>query len=345
MKIQLIQRDGKLSNHALMLLSEYHKRKGDEVRYFRWPCQPWGDKSYCSTLFTWNRHDLPSWAEIGGTGYDTTKVLPGEVEKCRPDYTLYPGMDYSIGYTFRSCPRGCEFCVVGSSGYNSDKKHYSIYQFWNSKFRTIMLLNNNTFYDPDWKKTFWEIWDNDLTVWDGNGYDARLLDPEKLEYLYRTRWKFAVHFAFDRHEDWEQIEKALKLVASSPLMHRVIWYVMVGWKYTFQQDLDRINLIRSYRQRVYALQFRHNDPVYMALKRWTFRRGVFFSVPFRDFVANYNTRGQKIKRSERIRSEITRNLGGRRGVRSGRWDGDVNAKTFKIQPEQNQVGYDHRFQE
>jgi len=308
MKIQLIERDGKFPNNALLRLGGWHFQHGDEVRLFRWPCEPWGDKAYCSTLFSWSKSDLPDWAEIGGPGYDLVKVLPPEIENTRPLYSLYPDWQLSTGYTFRHCPRHCEFCIVGKLGNNEDKKHYSIYDWWDPSFKSIMLLNNNTFYDPKWRETFHEIWDNDLMMWDGNGYDARLLDEEKIEYLYRSKWKHGVHFAFDRHEDWSLIEKACKLICSSPLRNFAVWYVMTGWKYTFQQDLDRINLLRDYGMGVQALQFRQHDPVYMALYRWTFNRRVFFKVSFRDFVFNFNRDGPKWRKSDDIRDKIKRNL-------------------------------------
>jgi radical SAM superfamily enzyme YgiQ (UPF0313 family) len=40
------------------------------------------------------------------------KVLPDEIENLKPDYSLYPGFDYSIGFSTRGCFRNCHFCVV-----------------------------------------------------------------------------------------------------------------------------------------------------------------------------------------------------------------------------------------
>src|SRR5699024_10898802 len=63
----------------------------------------------------------------GGTGYaihlvdgkevfdrDAHKDLPDEIEKCFPDYSIYPQFDFAVSMTSRGCPRGCSFCHVAA---------------------------------------------------------------------------------------------------------------------------------------------------------------------------------------------------------------------------------------
>lgn len=49
----------------------------------------------------------------GGTGYDIEKVLPIEVDRLQPDYSIY-NIDSNLSYGFltRGCPNRCKWCVV-----------------------------------------------------------------------------------------------------------------------------------------------------------------------------------------------------------------------------------------
>ena len=118
MKILLVQVDGKMPNLALMKISSYYKSKGHETGFgFAKP-----DKVYVSCIFSKNlghasgiRHYYPD-AEfhIGGPGMERPNSLPEEMEHVMPDYSLYPDMDYSMGFTTRGCIRKCAFCIAVS---------------------------------------------------------------------------------------------------------------------------------------------------------------------------------------------------------------------------------------
>ena len=140
-KINLLAPDSNMSNLACMKISSYHKAKGDEVT-FNFPLQP-ADYTYASILFSWTPDPYANM--IGGSKYPQI-FLPDDINKCFPDYSLYPNLDYSLGYTYRACPRKCWFCVVPLQC--QDKTHYSISTFHNPKFKKICLMNNNTLADP-----------------------------------------------------------------------------------------------------------------------------------------------------------------------------------------------------
>lgn len=66
----------------------------------------------------------------GGTGYCITTVdgkeiydkakdhqLSPEVERCFPDYSLYPQYHYAVAMTSRGCPRKFPFCHVYANHY------------------------------------------------------------------------------------------------------------------------------------------------------------------------------------------------------------------------------------
>jgi len=320
MKVQLIQFDHPWPNHALMQLSTFHKEKGDQVKFFKGQCDQWGDVSYRSILFKWGKSGLPSWGINGGPGFDPKIGLPDKVRRCRPDYSLYPKNRASWGYTFHHCPRRCDFCVVGDMPANKDKKHYSIWSFHDKKYKKIVLLNNNTFFDPDWRLTFHEVWEAGLSIVDLNGYDARLLDKEKVDYMQRTKWGSPVHFAFDRSQDWEAIEKALSLLRGTKLGRISSFYVMLNYKSDRADGMARIMLIRSYGIRAIALQFNKNDLWSKKVKIWTLNRKAFFGVKFEDFLDTHDLRISRMSEDEKLKYDcetIFRPRGKRLVLKSG----------------------------
>lgn len=99
-------------NLALMKLSAWHKQKGDTVEWFI-PLMQY-DVVYSSKVFTFTPVDpyLPDNTIKGGTGYGIYKDLPEEIDRMKPDYSIYPSIDYAIGYLTRGCIRKCPWCVV-----------------------------------------------------------------------------------------------------------------------------------------------------------------------------------------------------------------------------------------
>ena len=222
-------------NLALMKLSTWHKQRGDTVT-LNMPIIPC-DYSYASILFEKNIK-LFFADEFGGPAFPKNR-LTDIVERLKPDYNLY-NIDYSLGYTFRPCFRRCDFCKVRKMNH-PDQDHHSIWEFHDSKFKNICLLNNNTFMDNQWQETFEEIWDAKLSVIDENGYDLRLLDDEKCEALKKTKFVGKLHFAWDRIEDETKILKGLSLLRKWKI--RVHVYVLIGYDTTQEQDLHRCQKI------------------------------------------------------------------------------------------------------
>lgn len=140
-------------NLALMKLSAYHKGRGDEV-YLNQPLdQP--ALTYGSCVFTWNakmQASIPHGAPTGGSGLSLDKELSAEVEHIMPDYSLYSGVDYSLGFTSRGCIRKCPWCIVPEKE-GAMQAWTRIYEFWNRQHRKILLLDNNLLAAPNWRLT------------------------------------------------------------------------------------------------------------------------------------------------------------------------------------------------
>ena len=134
-----------------------------------------------------------------------------------------------------------------------DIDHHSIWEFHDMRFNKICLLNNNTFMDSQWKETFEEIWDADLSIIDENGYDLRLLDNEKCEVLKKTKFVGSIHFAWDRIKDETKILKSLALLQKWKIRGYI--YVLIGYDTTQEEDLYRCQKIIDLGHDPYIMPF------------------------------------------------------------------------------------------
>ena len=144
MRVGLIDADGgKFPNLALMKLSAHHKAIGDHVEWVNY----WQDydKVYISKVFSYTPEpDTVIRCDnivAGGTGYSLDNTLPDEIERCFPDYSIYPCVSYAIGFLTRGCSRNCPFCIVNKKE-GSCHRVASLSDFWSGQ-REIKLLDPN----------------------------------------------------------------------------------------------------------------------------------------------------------------------------------------------------------
>jgi hypothetical protein len=257
-----------------MKISAWHKEQGDDVELNFPLCN--ADFTYASLLFDWTPE--PYADLIGGSKYPHIKLDP-EIDQMKPDYELYPRIDYSLGYTYKACPRTCDFCVVPKQ--HNEETHYSIWSFHDPKFKKVCLLNNNTLADPYWRDTFDEIIDADLTVIDENGYDARSITEEVADYLKRLKFDNRIHVAWDYMEHEEEILRGicnLKKVG----VYGITCYVLIGHT-THEEDLYRV-LVLAQDMGIdpFVMPIDKHNPYQSAFARWV-NRYIYKSVPFHKY--------------------------------------------------------------
>jgi len=132
---------------GLMKISTFHKRRGDEVLFYKGTRAEIRDQNwhtiYIATMFTYQwkttihtikfyqRNKVKAPVKVGGvlasllahdleeeTGIKPHVGLYKKVDRLPPDYHLFDGVyeypvhDASIGYTTRGCIRRCQFCAV-----------------------------------------------------------------------------------------------------------------------------------------------------------------------------------------------------------------------------------------
>lgn len=300
MRIALIDVDGhNFPSLPIMKLSAWHRQQGDTVGWYN-PLTAWQnppDRVYMSKVFTFTP-DYPhpvNGKEIirGGTGYsypDGKPDLPPEVEHACPDYDLYPELtrDTAYGFLTRGCPRGCDFCIVGGKEGRMSHKVADLAEFWRGQ-KNIVLLDPNFFACPDWRELSGQLIGSRAWIDFSQGCDIRTMTPEKTTYLKRMKIK-QIHFAWDRYE-----EKGLVIPKLEEFKRLTGWgywkmgvYVLTNFDTTFEQDLERVCILRDLGYSPYVMIYNKQDvpkghPL-RRLQRWVNSRTAFQAVKrFEDF--------------------------------------------------------------
>ncbi len=242
-------------NLALMKLSAYHKARGDDVT-LNFPLA--ADITYGSCVFTWNKEKANGLAaQFGGGGIDIIAKLPSEIEHIMPDYDLYPNSDASIGYTSRGCSRDCPWCKVrAKEGFI--QAWASPREFYDPRFKRMLLLDNNTLAAPNWKETLIELSGLPVIVDINQGLDIRILSDEHIYYLKRIRTQ-KLRFAFDSLGYEKAVHQGIKrLLKAGYAKSHLSFYVLVG----FPNDntaIERMKILQGYGVDVYPMIYKDDS--------------------------------------------------------------------------------------
>lgn len=174
-------------NLALMKLSTYYKRLGADVGWWM-PLLEY-DRVFSSKVFTFTPEEkyLPECTVKGGTGYGLMDTLPERIDSVFPDYSLYPDVNYAIGFLTRGCIRQCPWCIV-------PKKEGRIrpYMDWNDikrdDSRDIVFMDNNVLAHNHGLSQIQSMIGENVRVDFNQGLDARLIDSDVAEMLARLKW-------------------------------------------------------------------------------------------------------------------------------------------------------------
>ncbi len=303
MKIGLIDVDGhNFPSLPLMKLSAWHKGQGDSVGWYD-PLTAWKDppdRVYMSKVFTFTpdyEHPVNAGEVItGGTGYsypDGGAALPEEAEHIYPDYSIYFGKipevrNTAYGFLTRGCPRGCEFCIVGKKEGRYTKKVADLSEFWDGQ-KNIVLLDANMFACREWRELSVQLEESGAWVDFSQGCDIRLMTEEKAGYINRLKIK-QIHFAWDRYGEKETIVPKLRQFKQLTGWdyRKMGVYVLTNFDTTFEQDLERVYMLRDMGYSPYVMIFNKESLPrghrLRRLQRWVNSRTAFMAVKnFEDF--------------------------------------------------------------
>lgn len=259
MDLDISKRHWPFPNLALMKLSAYHKAKGDQV-FLNFPLQP-ADLTYSSCVFTWNakrKITVPHGAIVGGSGINVKAELPSEVEHIMPDYTLYPSVNYSMGFTSRGCLRRCPWCIVPTKE-GIIQPWATIYEFWDRQHQKIVLLDNNLLAAPNWKKTLEALITEGLEVDFNQGLDIRMLDEEKVNYLKRVKTR-QLRFSFDDIAYEKAVREGIRLLTEvgGIRSRKLSFYVLYGFRVD-EDVVERMKILAGLNVDVYPMAYRGSD--------------------------------------------------------------------------------------
>ncbi len=262
-------------NLVLMKLSSYHKALGDSVNFVK----EGGSyhKVYQSKIFTFSKEPNIKYISEdfvkGGSGYDLKNTLPEEIEQCTPDYTIYPKVDYAVGYLTRGCPRNCPFCIVGEKEGKRVIRVGNLKDFWCEQKR-IKLLDPNISASNDRNELFDQLIESTAEIDFTQGIDIRFISDVEIKQLLRMKLK-TIHFAYDRMNQKDLIEKNLKDFSRKTRFKRniVSVFVLVNYETTINDDMYRLRFIRSLNFQPYMMIFdkhklQKGKSIYFRLQRW-----------------------------------------------------------------------------
>lgn len=287
--ILIFQLDGKIPNIACMRIAAHHRALGNDVT-LRWTGTPmrelWDspDVVYASAIFEKTRPaverlkgEFPS-AIIGGTGVDVALNLESHgIGTKNQDYSIYPDYRQSIGFSQRGCRLRCPFCVVPKKE-GAIREEQTILEIWRGDPwpKEIILLDNDFFGQPNWRKRLSEIRDGQFKVSFNQGINARFLTDEAAEAIasidYRADDMKAkrIYTAWDNRKDEQRLFGGLNRLAKAGVKpDHVMVYILVGyWPTETEGDrLYRWKRLREWGARPYPMPY-VRTPELVGFQRW-----------------------------------------------------------------------------
>jgi hypothetical protein len=309
MLVRLTQLDGALPNLALMKLAHYHQSKGDEVHLYRSVerdlFEPEWDIVYGSAIFKFSQVRLMRFmrqfpnAIVGGTGThsaQTVEELIGDYEYY--DYSIYPEVDYSIGFTQRGCRLKCKFCVVPTKE-GKNRPAGSIWNIYRGEPhpRKLHLLDNDLFGNPEWRDRIKEIREGDFKVCISQGINTRLIDDESAEALATIKYrdtKFSekrLYTAWDNLKDEGVFFKGVDTLERAGIKpSNLMTYMLVGYdkSETWERIWHRFNRMVERGIKPYPMVYDRSRKDLVAFQRWVVM-GLYRIIPWAEYESKHKT--------------------------------------------------------
>jgi hypothetical protein len=281
LNVRLVNVDSKMVNMALLKIAGYHKAFGNDVAFY----DPLMDSQNTDLLysskvfnFTEDYQYYPDTKIIkGGSGYDLAVKLPEEIENADPNYSIYEGCDYSIQFFSRGCTRKCPFCIVREKeGVIRPDKAIKL----NPNGKWIEVLDNNFFANPEWKSAAEQLleWKQPVNF---HGIDVRIMTEEHAYYLNKIKRHKQIHIAWDNPKD--NILPKLKEITQWLKPYKIMCYVLIGYWSTPEEDMYRVQELRSLKIDSFAMPFDKSDPYQKNFARWVNHKAIFKSVKWEDY--------------------------------------------------------------
>lgn len=303
--IGLLTDSNKIPNLALMKLAAYHKLKNDTVDWYNPIFINDYDKVYYSKIFTFTdtvKNFIPN-AETGGTGFDINKQLPPEIDNLFPDYSIYPNVDYAVGFLTRGCIRKCKWCVVPEKE-GTIKPYRTVKDVVRTGIKKLVLLDNNVLASDFGLEQIEYLTHTDYKVDFNQGLDVRLVNNETAALLSKVKWLKYIRFSCDTTNLLPKILEVSELLKSKGIKKIFIYVLGIDP----QDTLYRLNELKKHKLTPFMQPYRdlyNNTPINSELKniaRWCNRKWIFESCSYEDYSSHYsniqNTTNNKLTLEE-----------------------------------------------
>jgi len=286
-RVAIAQVDSKWPNLALAKLASRWIGRGYEVELFNPLLSDSYDMIYASKVFKETPDDpyLPESAVRGGSGYSLSVVLPEEIEDMKPNWLLWPWWQKDIGYSTRGCIRSCSFCNVREKD-GPLRVTAEFGDLWTGRRDLVLLDANITAAPMDHLRRLCA----DATVAKvrldySQGLDARLLTDEHVAIILAAPHTRNLHLAFDHPRDERHVRRAIALFQAGGFLtrHYLTIFVLVGYDTTEEEDLHRIEVIRSLGANPFVMKYDRHDPYQKQLSKWVNRKAIFRSCAWDEF--------------------------------------------------------------
>jgi|TARA_Y100000310_G_scaffold321433_1_gene379051 hypothetical protein len=287
MKVLLLNIDSKLPNIALKKIEMFHKLQGDEVVWDMPMMLGVADKTYASCIFARNYDVVANYKglypalNVGGTGYDLTVKLPPEIDAMKPKI--------NYGFTTRGCVRRCAFCVVPKAEGNI-RVVGDIYDVWDGHAKSIVLYDNNILALPKhFTKICNQLVKEDIAVDFNQGMDIRLVTPEICELFNKLKFTDGLRFSFDHPSLEKAIRAKVKLLRKFYKRKYILFYILVGYDTTFEEDIHRLQVIKELGCRAYIMRHENTprEKRYIRMAQWANQFWTFGKFDFETFCVKY----------------------------------------------------------
>ena len=143
------------------------------------------------------------------------------------DYSIYPNIDYAIGFLTRGCIRNCPWCVV-------PRKEGKIraYRSWRDIKRPdskkIVFMDNNVLACEYGIEQMRDVVGEDVRIDFNQGLDARLITDDVAELLSKLKWIKFIRMSCDTDAMLNVVVNAInRLTANGVPAYRLFVYLLV----------------------------------------------------------------------------------------------------------------------
>lgn len=280
--------DSLIPNLVSMKQSAYYKSLGHKVKRY----EPLFDNIEKPDLileskifdFTEGETFYPEGAEVvkGGLANDIKSELAPEIENCCPDYEIL-GCKYAMGFTSRGCIRKCKFCKVPEKEGNI-RVVTDIYNFWRGQTHLKLLDNNLTALPDHFELICKQLTKEKVYVDFNQGLDIRLINVDMAKLLSKVKlWK-QIHFAFDNVGSESVVRQGIEILTTNGIAkYKLMFYVLIGFDSTPEEDLHRVELLRSLKIDPFVMPYNKSDIYQRRFARWVNHKAVFKSAKWEDY--------------------------------------------------------------